>query len=188
MRQLAARLVIDIDEYRWPSLVQAATFESMRSRAPTTVPGGGPEQWIDPPRLQPRHERPMARPPRRRRPRPVRDARADPRGRRPRRLGAPRGDRHAGACHKPTVDRTVGLSHTASRKRPTLGPVRLVRCSVAMTGVEREVRTAVLRRAESVARQPDGVRQPGHDVPCHRGPSRLRGRVPALRRRRSRAG
>ena len=48
MRQLAARLLIDVDEYRWPRLVQAATFESMRSRADTTVPGGGPEQWIDP--------------------------------------------------------------------------------------------------------------------------------------------
>ena len=39
---------IDIDEHRWPRLVQAATFESMRSRAGTTVPGGGPERWIDP--------------------------------------------------------------------------------------------------------------------------------------------
>jgi aryl sulfotransferase len=33
---------------RWPRLVQAATFESMRSRADTTVPGGGLEHWIDP--------------------------------------------------------------------------------------------------------------------------------------------
>ena len=48
MRQLAARLGIDVDEHRWPRLVQAATFESMRSRADTTVPGGGPEHWIDP--------------------------------------------------------------------------------------------------------------------------------------------
>src|SRR5580692_7496521 len=48
MRQLAARLGIDVDEHRWPRLVQAATFESMRSRAGTTVPGGGPEHWIDP--------------------------------------------------------------------------------------------------------------------------------------------
>ena len=31
-----------------PRLVQTATFESMRSRADTTVPGGGPEHWIDP--------------------------------------------------------------------------------------------------------------------------------------------
>ena len=48
MRQMAARLGIDVDEHRWPRLVQAATFESMRSRACTTVPGGGPEHWIDP--------------------------------------------------------------------------------------------------------------------------------------------
>src|SRR6266849_3830431 len=39
---------VDVDEQRWPRLVQAATFESMRSRADTTVPGGGPEHWIDP--------------------------------------------------------------------------------------------------------------------------------------------
>ncbi len=43
MRQMAARLGIDVGEHRWPRLVQAATFESMRSRAGTTVPGGGPE-------------------------------------------------------------------------------------------------------------------------------------------------
>jgi hypothetical protein len=48
MRHLAAHLNIDIDEDRWPRLVQAATFESMRGRADTTVPGGGPEHWIDP--------------------------------------------------------------------------------------------------------------------------------------------
>ncbi len=48
MRQLAAHLGIDVDEDRWPRLVQAATFESMRDRAATTVPGGGREQWIDP--------------------------------------------------------------------------------------------------------------------------------------------
>jgi aryl sulfotransferase len=48
MRQMAARLRIDVDGHRWPRLVQAATFESMRSRAGTIVPGGGPEHWIDP--------------------------------------------------------------------------------------------------------------------------------------------
>jgi hypothetical protein len=48
MRELAARLGIAVDEDRWPRLVQAATFESMRSRADTTVPGGGREHWIDP--------------------------------------------------------------------------------------------------------------------------------------------
>lgn len=42
------RLAIYVDEHRWPSLVQAATFESMRARADTTVPGGGPDHWIDP--------------------------------------------------------------------------------------------------------------------------------------------
>ena len=48
MRELAAHLGIEVDEDRWPRLVQAATFESMRSRADTTVPGGGREHWIDP--------------------------------------------------------------------------------------------------------------------------------------------
>jgi hypothetical protein len=48
MRELAAHLGIAVDEDRWPRLVQAATFESMRSRADTTVPGGGREHWIDP--------------------------------------------------------------------------------------------------------------------------------------------
>jgi aryl sulfotransferase len=48
MRHLAARLGIDVEEHRWPRLVQAATFESMRARADTTVPGGGPDHWIDP--------------------------------------------------------------------------------------------------------------------------------------------
>jgi hypothetical protein len=48
MRELATRLGIEIDEERWPRLVQAATFESMRSRADTMVPGGGVEHWIDP--------------------------------------------------------------------------------------------------------------------------------------------
>ena len=48
MRQLAARLGIDVDEHRWPRLLQAATLESMRRMAATIVPGGGPEHWIDP--------------------------------------------------------------------------------------------------------------------------------------------
>ena len=48
MRELAAHLGVEVDEDRWPRLVQAATFESMRSRADTTVPGGGREHWIDP--------------------------------------------------------------------------------------------------------------------------------------------
>jgi hypothetical protein len=48
MRRLALRLGIDVEEHRWHRLVQAATFESMRSRAQTVVPGGGPEHWIEP--------------------------------------------------------------------------------------------------------------------------------------------
>ena len=48
MRRLAARLGIAVAEERWTGLVQAATFESMRTRADTTVPGGGPDHWIDP--------------------------------------------------------------------------------------------------------------------------------------------
>jgi hypothetical protein len=47
MRQLAARLGVDVSEHRWPGLVQAASFESMRSRAETIVPGGGRAHWID---------------------------------------------------------------------------------------------------------------------------------------------
>ena len=48
MRQLAARLGIDVDERLWPRLVRAATFESMRSRADTMVPGHSVEHWVDP--------------------------------------------------------------------------------------------------------------------------------------------
>jgi hypothetical protein len=57
-----------------------------------------PRRWsgaLDRPRrvLQPRDQRPVARPPRRRRPRPVRRAGAGARVRRPGRVGAPRADR-----------------------------------------------------------------------------------------------
>lgn len=48
MRRLAAHLEIEVHEGRWPALVEAATFDSMRSRADTTVPGGGRDHWIDP--------------------------------------------------------------------------------------------------------------------------------------------
>jgi hypothetical protein len=51
MRLVAARLGIDVDGRRWPRLVEAATFESMRSRAATMVPGGGRDHWIDPVRF-----------------------------------------------------------------------------------------------------------------------------------------
>jgi hypothetical protein len=47
MRALAAHLDIEVDEDRWPRLVGAATFESMRSRADTTV-AAGRDHWIDP--------------------------------------------------------------------------------------------------------------------------------------------
>lgn len=48
MRQLARRLGIEVDERRWPHLVRAATFESMRSRADVMVPGHSAEHWVDP--------------------------------------------------------------------------------------------------------------------------------------------
>jgi aryl sulfotransferase len=48
MRELATHLGIEVDEDRWPHLVDAATFQSMRDRADTTVPAGGREHWIDP--------------------------------------------------------------------------------------------------------------------------------------------
>ena len=51
MRALAAHLGIEVPEDRWPALVGAATFDSMRSRADTTVPGGGREHWVDPARF-----------------------------------------------------------------------------------------------------------------------------------------
>lgn len=48
MRHLAVRLGIHVDEHRWPHLVQAATLESMREEAETSVPGGGAGWWVDP--------------------------------------------------------------------------------------------------------------------------------------------
>jgi aryl sulfotransferase len=38
MRRLAARLGTDVDEARWPSLVEAATFRSMRASSRTNAP------------------------------------------------------------------------------------------------------------------------------------------------------
>src|SRR3984885_906219 len=93
MRQLAARLGIDVDEHRWPRLVQAAAVgvEARQGRHDRSRRRSGA---LDRSRrvLQPRHERPVARPPRRRRPRPVRRARAGARVRQPRRVGASRAD------------------------------------------------------------------------------------------------
>ncbi len=48
MRRLADRLGIAVAEDRWPALVQAATFDAMRSRADVTVPGADRSQWKDP--------------------------------------------------------------------------------------------------------------------------------------------
>jgi hypothetical protein len=47
MRGLAAKLGIAVDEDRWPHLVEAATFDAMRGKAETTVPGGS-DHWLDP--------------------------------------------------------------------------------------------------------------------------------------------
>lgn len=47
MRQLAARLGIDVPEDRWPALVEAATFESMRSHTDVTTPNAGKGHWRD---------------------------------------------------------------------------------------------------------------------------------------------
>lgn len=47
MRSLGHRLGIDVPGDRWPELTRAATFEEMRRRAATTVPGAK-DQWKDP--------------------------------------------------------------------------------------------------------------------------------------------
>ena len=47
MRGLAARLGIAIDEDRWPTLVGAATFDSMRGRATELAPQSTSEYWKD---------------------------------------------------------------------------------------------------------------------------------------------
>ena len=48
MRGLATRLGIDVPESRWPELVDAASFVTMRRNATMTVPGASPRQWHDP--------------------------------------------------------------------------------------------------------------------------------------------
>ncbi|HET6969083.1 MAG TPA: sulfotransferase domain-containing protein [Ornithinibacter sp.] len=45
MRRLAAHLGIEVPEDRWPSLVEAATFASMKARASTTAPNAGKGFW-----------------------------------------------------------------------------------------------------------------------------------------------
>lgn len=47
MRQLAARLSIDVSEERWPALIKAATFEEMRRRAKATGPNQTECVWVD---------------------------------------------------------------------------------------------------------------------------------------------
>lgn len=45
MRRLAAHLDIDVPEDRWPALVDAATFASMRENASRTAPNSGKGMW-----------------------------------------------------------------------------------------------------------------------------------------------
>ncbi len=47
MRALAARLGIDVDDDRWPELVRAATFESMKSHAADVAPNATNSIWRD---------------------------------------------------------------------------------------------------------------------------------------------
>lgn len=47
MRMLATRLGIDVREESWPTLVEAATFESMRSRATELAPNSTSKLWHD---------------------------------------------------------------------------------------------------------------------------------------------
>ncbi len=48
MRTLAKRVEIDVPEDRWPSLVEAATFASMKARAEERAPGPAASIWRDP--------------------------------------------------------------------------------------------------------------------------------------------
>ena len=47
MRQLAARLRVNVPEALWPELVRAATFEDMRTRADEIVPNSTEGLWYD---------------------------------------------------------------------------------------------------------------------------------------------
>jgi len=47
MRRLASRLGIEVDEDRWPELVEAATFERMRDRADVIAPDTSNAIWTD---------------------------------------------------------------------------------------------------------------------------------------------
>jgi aryl sulfotransferase len=48
MRALAVRLAIAVPEDRWPTLVEAATFDAMRRNADKTVPNASKGFWRDP--------------------------------------------------------------------------------------------------------------------------------------------
>ncbi len=47
MRRLATKLEIDVPDARWPELVEAATFASMKSRSAHLVPDSSHGLWID---------------------------------------------------------------------------------------------------------------------------------------------
>jgi hypothetical protein len=47
MRSLAARLGIEVPEELWPSLVTAATFESMKANADRTTPSPNTDLWLN---------------------------------------------------------------------------------------------------------------------------------------------
>jgi hypothetical protein len=47
MRRLADHVGIEVPEDRWPTLVEAATLDSMRARAADVVPGADRDQWRD---------------------------------------------------------------------------------------------------------------------------------------------
>jgi hypothetical protein len=47
MRRLAAAVHIDVDEDRWPALVEAATFDRMRDRAEELAPQAPNKYWND---------------------------------------------------------------------------------------------------------------------------------------------
>lgn len=52
MRTLAEKLGIEVPGYRWPTLVEAATFDAMRQKPEVTVPGVEPTTtWRDPARF-----------------------------------------------------------------------------------------------------------------------------------------
>ena len=46
MRRLAKRLGVTVDEHRWPEMVTAASFDSMRARADDLAPNAG-QHWKD---------------------------------------------------------------------------------------------------------------------------------------------